>query len=669
MIGPTKAVFLSYASQDVAAATRICEDLRAAGIEVWFDQSELRGGDAWEHQIRKRIQDCVLFVPLISAHTQARTEGYFRLEWHLADQRRLLMSKGRPFLVPVCIDDTLEASAEVPDSFNAVQWTRLPAEGATEPFVAHLARLLSPGERAQLPLARAPSGETPSWGTGALEAANRRRRKFFVLLAAVATLAGAYIVADRNWLSKRLPALPAPVPESTANPVSEKSIAVLPFVDMSEKKDQEYFSDGLAEELLGLLAKTPGLHVTARTSSFSFKGKSDDISTIASKLHVANILEGSVRKSGGRLRVTTQLVLAKSGESLWSETYDRELKDVFAVQDEIAAAVVRRLKLTLSPAPPAGVHRASNVEAYNQYLLGQQFSKRGNLEGYKLAIEAYRRSLVFDPSFVSSYGGLAVAEYLVADDTADVAGYHRAEAAADKAVALGPDDSHAYAARAFIRHNLNWDCQGALQDAEKAIALDPGDVHAQKQYGNVLGSLDRLPEAIAAAKKAAELDPLSAAPLDDLIFIYSSLRDFPAAQDAARRSLEISPDSVFGLKNLAALQLLEAKPADALATSRKILAGQWRLYGIAMAQYSLKDPKASQQSLDQLIAQHSAASAYQIADVYAWRDEKDKAFEWLERAYTQRDAGLVNIKIDPLVDALRGDTRYTVLLHKLKLPE
>jgi TolB-like protein/Tfp pilus assembly protein PilF len=659
-------VFLSYASQDAEAARRICEALRGGGIEVWFDQSELQGGDAWDRQIREQIHDCALFIPVISATTQAREEGYFRREWKLGVDRTHDRSDRSAFLVPVAIDDTGDAEADVPEAFRAIHWTRLPGGETPPAFVARISQLLSPNEP------HAPAHSFPAIRSPAAPTAASRSSMLIPLLIALAILLGiGYFASYKFVLSKHTPtstvaALPA---EPAAVPVSERSIAVLPFIDLSEKHDQEYFSDGLAEELLDLLAKTPGLHVIARTSSFSFKGKSDDIPTIARKLHVANILEGSVRRSGNRLRVTTQLVRAGSGENLWSETYDRELKDVFSVQDEIAAAVVGQLKLKLSPTPPSAAYRTSNIEAYNEDLLGRAFANRENLDGWKRAIEAFHRAIALDPNYVAPYGGLALAELYVADQTGDSAGYQRAKDAAAKAVELGPDDPNAYAARGFIRLNITWDWAGAQADFEKAIALDPGDARFQQRYGLLLATLGRMPEAIAATRRAIQLDPLQLATWRNLIGYLLFTRDFAGAHEASRRALEISPDSSFVLDGLGLLQLLEGNAQDALATFRRIDVEVFRLWSIAMAEHSLGDHKASQQALDELIAKYAAVAAYQIGGAYAWRGEKDKAFEWLERAYVQRDEGLTNIKIDPVIYSLRADPRYKALLRKMNLPE
>jgi serine/threonine protein kinase len=459
----------------------------------------------------------------------------------------------------------------------------------------------------------------------------------------------------------------AVAPAAAAPPM--RSVAVLPFVDMSENKDQGYFSDGLAEELLDLLAKTPGLLVIARTSSFAFKGKTDDIPTIAKKLNVANILEGSVRKSGNRLRVTTRLIRASTAEQLWYESYDRELKDVFDVQDEIAGAVAAHLKLTLAPPSQDPARRTSNPEAYTQYLLGQQAFNRGNLDGYRLAIEAYQRAITLDPNYVAPYEGLTAAEFFVADQTGDTAGYRRAEEAADRAVELGSEDASSYAARGFIRYAIRWDWAGAQADFQKAIALDPGDARCQQRYGELLATVGRVAEAIAATRKAIELDPLSHGAWQTLTSYLVSTRDFAAAHEASRRALEISPQSDFSLNDLGTLQLLEGKATEALETFRKIDNEGFRLSSVAIAEHTLGHARESQQALEQLIARHATEAAFQIAEIYAWRGEKDKAFKWLERAYQQRDGGLSDIKTDPPLANLRDDPRYRAFLRKMNLPE
>jgi TolB-like protein len=322
---PARGVFLSYASQDAEAARRICEALRADGIEVWFDQSELRGGDAWDQSIRKQIKTCALFVPVISKHTHERAEGYFRLEWNLAVDRCLRMAADKPFLVPVVIDDTLDDDERVPERFRDIQWTRLPAGETRREFVARIGQLLSGQPGHSLTIAR------PHVSTAGRPPRSRTR----LAVTAVALVAAtAYLLVDKPWMAKPVPtAVPAAKLMTSADPAARfapppHSIAVLPFVNMSGDKEQEYFSDGLTEELLNSLAQINALQVAARTSAFSFKGKDTDIGTIARKLNVSAVLEGSVRRSGNTVRVTTQLINAVTGFHLWSHTYDRDVTDV-----------------------------------------------------------------------------------------------------------------------------------------------------------------------------------------------------------------------------------------------------------------------------------------------------------------------------------------------------
>ena len=668
MTEPTRAVFLSYASQDAEAARRICEALRSAGIEVWFDQSELRGGDAWDTAIRKQIKSCGLFIPVISQNTHVRGEGYFRLEWKLAIDRSHLISSDLPFLLPVAIDDTRDDDERTPERFRDLQWTRLPG-GETPPgFVDRVARLISPGDAPasdRVPT-RNPSISLPP---AAPVAPGKGWRLAPLLIAAVVLLAVGYFAWDKFVLSKHsavtLPSAPA------TNAIPEQSIAVLPFADMSEKKDQEYFSDGLTEQMIELLGQVPDLRVPARTSSFYFKGKNEPIASMAQQLKVAHVLEGSVRKAGNRLRITAQLIRADSGYHLWSQTFDRDDKDIFAVQDEIAQAVVSALKLKLAAAAQAtGSRGTANTEAYNSYLLGRQLYRRISLENLLHAVEAYRKAIALDPNYAAAYAGLALAQARIGDLTGDTqGGIERAGQNADMAIALAPNDATGYATRSYIRSGWLWDWAGAMADIERALSLDPHDSEVQHRYALVLSSLSRLPEAIAAQKKAAELDPLSGGSWSNLGTIYAEAGNFAAADAALGRAIELEPTHMFALYNLAILRLLQGQAQEAIKVARNIEDDAIRLTGIAMAEHTLGHAKESQLAMDELIAKHAQESAYQIADVFAWRGEKDRAFAWLERAYRQRDGGLSDIKSDPLLNSLRADPRFNALLRRLKLPE
>ena len=487
-----------------------------------------------------------------------------------------------------------------------------------------------------------------------------------LLLVAIGVLAAAPGLAWYFFIRGR-PAAVAPAAE--AGP----SIAVLPLVNMSSDKEQEYFSDGLSEELLNLLSKVPGLRVAARTSAFAFKGKNEDVGEIGQKLHVATILEGSVRRSGDQIRITTQLVNASNGYHLWSETYDRKLTDVFAVQDEIARAVVAALKLKLLQAPSSKDRRTANAEAYNQYLLGRQFFLRNNVDGFRRAMQAFEKAVALDPGYAPAWAALALATFWVADSAeslpANISGQDHALAAANKAIALGPDLPDGYLARGFVSLPVRWDWQGASADMQRALELKPDDPDTLHAYATaVLRALNRLPEATAALRKAADLDPLNARVWGALGSALALQGENAAAREAFQRSLEISPEQSYTPYQLGMTFLLEGRPADALVTSQRSTNEVFRLTGAALAEHDLGHTKEARAALDQLISKWGHGAAYQIAQVHAWRGDKDRAFEWLERARIQRDGGLVVVKVDLTLRSLRGDPRYAAFLKEMNLP-
>jgi TolB-like protein/tetratricopeptide (TPR) repeat protein len=665
MTDSRKAVFLSYASQDAEAAHQLCNALRAAGIEVWFDQSELRGGDAWDQMIRRQIKGCYLFVPMISANTQSREEGYFRREWNLAVARTLDMAEGRAFILPVVIDGTSDAQALVPEKFHEVQWTRLPPGASLGTFVEHVRRLIE--SETSSPPAAIPHSPTKPAGSTKIPLSTVRSRSpairsvltWFVM--AVLILGIGYLLAEKFLVLK--PAVPA------AETVSDKSVAVLPFADMSEKKDQEYFSDGLADELIEQLGRTPGLKVIARTSSFSFKGKSDDIATIAAKLKVANVLEGSVRRSGDKLRVSTQLIRADSGQPVWSETFDREFKDVFAIQDEIATAVVSALKLKLGGEVVAvAAHGTTNPEAYSAYLMGRQLSQQTTIASWREAIETYQKAISLDPRYADAYSGLALSDYYLADSTGDAALKIKAEQAANKAVELDPGLAIGYATRGFLRYIQRFDWAGAESDFKHSLELEPTNSRALQRYGSLLARVGRAKEGAEMIRKAIDLDPLASLHWQNLGTVLVFLREYPAAYEAFRHALAIRPENSLNKFNLARLQLFDGKTQEALVTAQSISDEAFRSAGVAMAEHTLGDAKASQQALERLISSSAADSAYQIAEVYAWRGEKDNAFEWLERAHRQQDGGLSELKVDPMFALLHSDPRFVAMLRTLNFP-
>jgi TolB-like protein len=494
-------------------------------------------------------------------------------------------------------------------------------------------------------------------------------KRVALLLAAVGVLAAAPGV---GWYLFWRQKAQTPARIATA---AAPSIAVLPLLNLSRDPDQEYFADGLAEELLDLLAKLPGLHVAGRTSSFAFKGKNQDLRSIGETLNVSTILEGSVRKAGDQIRITTQLINAADGYHLWSETYDRKLTDVFAIQDEIARAVVAALKLKLLPGqtPTSRDHRTAQPEVYTQYLLGKRYFSQSNRDAYVRARQAFKKALELDPGFAPAWAGLADATLCVADSADDtqtmLQDQREAVAAAEKAVALAPDLAEAFAARGLLRALLQWDWPGAQSDYERALALAPEDADVMSHYAFfVLEPIGLLPKAVAMAQRATELDPLSDRCWIALGALLIESGKVEPGRAMLKRALELNPQGSYAPVWLATASLLEGNPAAALSAIEHNKAEYFRLTFAAMAEHDLGHAQESRKALEQLIAKHAHESAYQIAEVFAWIGEKDRAFEWLDRAWDQRDAGITDLKADVLLRKLRDDTRYTALLRKMNLP-
>ncbi len=428
----------------------------------------------------------------------------------LAIDRSHLIAAERAFLLPIVIDNTLAADALVPDRFREVQWTRLPSGETPPEFVARVARLLRQDE----PAGRAAVAAQPA---AAIHPASLKQTNRVLPLAAAALAIAAGVFAVDRWVVSHRSAgaevaAPAAHPASAPSTVvPDKSIAVLPFVDMSEKHDEEYFSDGLAEELLDLLAKVPGLTVTARTSSFSFKGKAEDIPTIARKLNVANVLEGSVRKSGRRLRITTQLIRADTGVHIWSETYDRDQDDVFKVQEDIARAVVEKLKLALLGDVPVSAARTSNPEAYNLLLQGRYSVAFDTPKELEKAIDCYRRAIALDAAYAPAWAGMSYAIFRqVANGNVDVqTGQAQAMTAARKAAELDPTLPEAYTMIASIKMLEDFDWPGAREALDHALRLDPNNANALFSSAHLTMTVGKTDDTLAQFRDVLERDPLN----------------------------------------------------------------------------------------------------------------------------------------------------------------
>jgi len=660
-----KGVFLSYASEDVEVATRICDALRAAGIDVWFDQSELRGGDAWDQQIRRQIADCALFAPLISATTQARPEGYFRLEWKLAVDRSHLMAAEKAFLVPIVVDATTESDALVPSRFREVQWVRIKAGEVPAEFVERIAALLSQ------PVSRHGGGSEPRVG--------RALPRGLALSAILLTIAAAVIsvIAIRGGWTWRKPApsvVEAGATLSTLNATiaatAEHSVAVLPFVDMSEAHDQEYFSDGLSEELIDLLVKVNGLHVPARTSSFYFKGKQTTIAQIASELHVANILEGSVRKAGNRLRITAQLVRVDTGYHVWSETYDRRLDDIFRIQDEIAKAVVDALRMSLvGNGPPAAIGTSSS-DAYALYLQARALVARRVTAAIETAAEDLRRALQIDPKYAPAWALYAKTRIMLLELEAIPYGTARDEAldAANRAIAADPNLGAAHLAMARFHSFFDWDWNAMASEMAIARRLDPWDADILRYSGTLAATLGRANEALSLFQSAAERDPLDGANYLLLGRVDLALGRLSDARGAFQRSVALHPN-LGGRSGLGDTLRMNGEPAAALREYELEEGEDDRLIGRALTLKALGRAREADAALTTLEANYADADGYAIACIYASRGNLDQAFAWLSRAYDQHDRSLTLLKIDPALRPIIGDPRYQALLRKMNLPE
>jgi TolB-like protein/Flp pilus assembly protein TadD len=655
-----RAVFLSYASQDAEVAQRICEALRAGGIEVFLDQSELRGGDAWDQKIRHEIHDCALFVPIISQHTQERLEGYFRHEWKLAIERTHHMAEQKPFLVPVVIDATGDTEAFVPDAFRALQWTRL-AGGETPPaFVERIKRLLSP-ELSPMSAVSVATLKEP------VRASRGLKPVLLAIVALVVFAALSVVVIDRIWISKH-------VATATAFNPPPYSIAVLPFANMSGDKEQEYFSDGLTEELLNSLAEINELQVAARTSAFSFKGTNTDIGTIARKLNVGAVLEGSVRRSAHTIRITAQLINAVTGFHLWSKTYDRDLGDVLKLQTEIATSVASALKVTLLGDVAAKVELGGtrNPAAFDAYLRGSKaYSSRHDTKDIPTAIAEYTEAIRLDPHYALPFAGRSIALSTAASEADSAAaareGYDKAQADARQALTLAPDLAHAYLALAQVSENT-LDFTQASDAYERALALAPGNAEVLRYSGEFAAYMGHFDTGVAAARRAVVLDPLARPSHTALGRALYAARRYQEAVAAFAEVISLAPDfkGTYGERGLAYYGLGDLERARASCETQPDYWGSQQC--LAVIYDKLKKDADAEAELAKLKASLGDNAAYQYATIYAQWGNLPKALEWLETALRLRDPGLENLKTDPLLDPLRKEPRFQTVMRELKFP-
>jgi TolB-like protein/Tfp pilus assembly protein PilF len=464
--------------------------------------------------------------------------------------------------------------------------------------------------------------------------------------------------------------LPTTDHEPAASTATDHSIAVLPFTNMSEDKANEYFADGLSEELLNLLSRIPGLRVVARTSSFSFKGRSVSAAAIARELNVAHLLEGSVRKAGSRIRITAQLVRATDSSHAWSQSFDRDMSDIFAVQDEIAAAVVGELEIKLlgGTVPKS---RQTDPRAYALYLQGRHFFELYSATGYEQAIEALDAAVAIDPRFGPAWAMLGALYWGQANNSLIdyEEGARKARAASEKALGLDPDLAEPLSLLGMLDLIENRDAVGGMRRLDRALQLEPHNQRVLARAGSMAMQRGRIDEAIRYAEQALRWDPLSPNAHAALSLTYYYVGRLDEAEAMRRKVLALSPGWLSGCFYLGRILLARNDAQAALAVMQQEQSSFWRLTGLALAHHALGQRADSDAALAELMKLDPVGIAYQLAEVHAYRGEIDSAFEWLERSAETHDSGLTNARVDPLLRNLHADPRWGAFLSRNSLAD
>jgi TolB-like protein len=651
----SRTVFLSYASPDAAVANQICQFLETHGMACWMAPRDVKPGAAYADAIVRAINEASALVLVLSASAMASE--------HVSREVERAASKHKP--VVAFRVDAAALSAELEYFLSRSQWIDVPALGMPG-ALARLVEALGQGSAA--------SQANPGLGGGgasgrasinqAVSTASVAKRAV-VAAAVVIALGTGGVLAVRFWPSKQGDA-PAPVVAA----ISEKSIAVLPFTDMSQKRDQEYFGDGMAEEILDLLAKIPGLTVIGRTSSFQFKGKNEDLRKIGTELNAAYVLEGSVRSSGDQVRITAQLIDTKTGAHEWSETYDRPIGDVLKLQDAIASAVARELQLTVDSERLQSRSTLQSAEAYDLILRGRHAADRTDKESFDEAVTLFQQALNRDPTsavaaawLASTYDSQAEFAFL-----APAVGFEQARRSAESALRLDPKSVLAHVVMARIHFIYDWDWAGAEREFQQAATLT-GNAELQSAEAEFSIALGHWEYALRQIKAALSQDPINPVSLNILSNIQT-YRGHPVEAEAAmRRALEIRPTYAYGHYNLGYSLLARGDRDGALLEMQQETTDDLRQQGLALVYYALGKRAEADAAFAGMIKDQAGSNALGIAEVYGFRSQSDEAMNWLERAYAQKDPYLCYIKGDLLLKNLAGDPRFKAFLKKMNLPE
>jgi TolB-like protein len=496
----------------------------------------------------------------------------------------------------------------------------------------------------------------------------RAGRKFIGIVLAMAILAGGLMfyrsLRHATFVSRSRPMVMATLPK--------KSIAVLPLLNESGDPADEYFSDGLSEELIAALGMVKELKVVGRSSSFQFKDKKRDSKAIAEKLGVSTLLEGTVRKQGDKVRIVAELVNAGDGTELWTATFERELKDIFAVQTEIASAVARSLQLTLLGEADeiAKNARTSSAEAHNAYLQGHFYFQRRNLEDYQRAVGFFDQAIKADPDYAVAYAERSEAWTWISDLTSENQrqAWSAAAADAEKAVAIGPNLAEAQAALGWVRVFIQWRFDEGLKALRRAKQLSPWNATANDLLSRVVVYFGQFNEAEQLARQAVEIDPLSYQAYISLGRVLLFQDKLDEAEAIGRKASEIQPNGAASHRWQVIVAATRGDGEAALRDAQLEPNEPYRRYELAIAYYIRQEHAKADAALAELIDKDRSVLAYQVAEVYAWRGETDKAFEWLQISFDNHDTGLLSLNVQPVMRRLRPDPRFAELIKKIGLP-
>ena len=648
-------VFVSYASQDVAVTNSVVEHLEHQGIRCWIAPRDVKPGAQYADAIVRAINEAKTLVLVLSQNAVGSSHVGREIERAASKHKQIIALKIDPASLTPALEYFLSES----------QWIDVPALGMT----GALSRLSASIGQASTPTssdvgAGGPRVAKPAILTRLKSGAVAKR---VVVAVAILVVLGTVIgVVVRYWPPKHGgPQAPAVAASS------DKSIAVLPFADMSEKKDQEYFADGMAEEVLDLLAKLPGIRVIGRTSSFQFKGKSGDLRTISQTLGATYVIEGSVRKSGDRLRVTAQLIGAADGSHLWSQTYDEKSGDVLGIQDRIAAGIVRALQVTVGADGLQDRPALKSADAYDMYLRGRHEMDRFDKTGFETAAGYFQQALEIDPSLVRAAEWLAAAQEFMAEwgFVPVREGYEVTRASLERALKLDPRSGLAHSLMCTVHAIYDWDSTAAIEECRLALALEPRNPQVLGYAGQIQAVVGHWDEAARLTTASIALDPLFAGWHDLLAIIRDRTGHLTEAEVERRRTLDISPTYERAHFDLGLTLLAEGKLDATLAEMQEETPDGGRDAGLAIIYNARGRRVDSDRALAQFAEQHATDRAYRVAQIHAYRGDSNAAFVWLNRAYDQKDVDLLWFKGNLAFKAYETDPRYLAFLKKMNLPE